>query len=296
MSFSHKNIEYYNVIAAKCPAIVAKRLGNHLIREACTNDSKVLKTLQLCMHVMECTCYSSTMIDCILDSTEVIKMYTMMQILIKWIQEHASTIMFISSHARCDEFLVFLTHAEDTPNHPASVLSSVFLLQLALHQKLTDSAMNSLSICIQAHPERFLFAETDNVDSLRMIVETAMSLKLPEGIYKKYKDLLRDQKALKVREEKISTLGIDEFAHPSAFICPITMETMKDPVVASDGHTYERNSLERIFNTDDHRSPLTREVLNKNIIVPNINLRKRIRDYADDICDVAEKIQKKNML
>jgi len=30
---------------------------------------------------------------------------------------------------------------------------------------------------------------------------------------------------------------------PRELICPITQELLKDPVVAEDGHTYERNSL-----------------------------------------------------
>ena len=32
-------------------------------------------------------------------------------------------------------------------------------------------------------------------------------------------------------------------APPRELVCPITQELLKDPVVAEDGHTYERNSL-----------------------------------------------------
>jgi hypothetical protein len=43
---------------------------------------------------------------------------------------------------------------------------------------------------------------------------------------------------------------------PQSFYCPITMELMKDPVMASDGHVYERSAIEEWFR---HRntSPLT---------------------------------------
>lgn len=32
-------------------------------------------------------------------------------------------------------------------------------------------------------------------------------------------------------------------APPRELVCPITQEVLKDPVVAADGHTYERASL-----------------------------------------------------
>ena len=67
----------------------------------------------------------------------------------------------------------------------------------------------------------------------------------------------------------------------------MTMEVMSDPVVASDGHTYERTALERIFTTSKI-SPLTREKLNVKIAIPNLNLKKRIRDYPDDLCDAID--------
>ena len=43
---------------------------------------------------------------------------------------------------------------------------------------------------------------------------------------------------------------------------PITMDDMRDPVLASDGHTYEWASLAEWVASKDHRtSPITREVL-----------------------------------
>jgi hypothetical protein len=34
---------------------------------------------------------------------------------------------------------------------------------------------------------------------------------------------------------------------PNEFFCPITLELMRDPVLAKDGHTYERNAIEGWF-------------------------------------------------
>lgn len=67
---------------------------------------------------------------------------------------------------------------------------------------------------------------------------------------------------------------------PKEFICSISLDVMKDPVIASDGHTYERTSLERLFEFDTPKSPITREYLDKWMIVPNYNLKKLINDYV----------------
>ena len=46
------------------------------------------------------------------------------------------------------------------------------------------------------------------------------------------------------KKEKLGLLGVEP---PDAFLCPITYDLMKDPVVASDGHTYERDALTHWF-------------------------------------------------
>ena len=47
----------------------------------------------------------------------------------------------------------------------------------------------------------------------------------------------------------------DEDASPPVeFVCPITMELMRDPACAMDGHTYERAAIERWFETHAERS------------------------------------------
>jgi len=44
--------------------------------------------------------------------------------------------------------------------------------------------------------------------------------------------------------------------------CPITKEVMTDPVLASDGHVYERSAIQRLVG---HNSPLTRQQLGPNL-------------------------------
>jgi len=60
-------------------------------------------------------------------------------------------------------------------------------------------------------------------------------------------------------------------ALPGMPCCPITGVPMTDPVVASDGHTYERNAIWRWMQTSN-KSPLTGEVLAHSQLVTNYML------------------------
>jgi len=50
---------------------------------------------------------------------------------------------------------------------------------------------------------------------------------------------------------------------------------MTDPVVASDGHTYERMAIEEVLRSANTKSPLTREELRPEL-VPNRGARVAI--------------------
>ena len=74
---------------------------------------------------------------------------------------------------------------------------------------------------------------------------------------------------------------------PLDYRCPLTIETMCDPVVASDGHTYERTAIQKILDTNCI-SPMTREILLPHVF-PNVALRNRIHDSFNEIVDIVEK-------
>ena len=50
---------------------------------------------------------------------------------------------------------------------------------------------------------------------------------------------------------------------------------MRDPVVASDGHSYERTAIQDVLDGDNKKSPLTREALTE-ALTPNRALRRMI--------------------
>lgn len=91
-------------------------------------------------------------------------------------------------------------------------------------------------------------------------------------------------------EKRREALGIGGVEAPSDFCCPITHEVMVDPVIASDGHSYEREALVEILG-GTKISPLTREPLDDTII-GNKTLLKRIRGYDEEVLKLLEKSTK----
>jgi len=65
---------------------------------------------------------------------------------------------------------------------------------------------------------------------------------------------------------------------PNDWLCPISLSIMKDPVIAQDGHTYEREAITQWFATND-RSPKTNEPLSSTALIANIALRNTIQEF-----------------
>jgi hypothetical protein len=75
----------------------------------------------------------------------------------------------------------------------------------------------------------------------------------------------------------------------SSIRCPLTLDPFVDPVIASDGHTYERSAIMQLFKLERSLrvSPLTREPFANFNLIPNYNMRSLVRD-AGYIPDRAE--------
>jgi hypothetical protein len=65
--------------------------------------------------------------------------------------------------------------------------------------------------------------------------------------------------------------------YPPEFCCPITHDLLVDPVLASDGHTYERSALAQHMRRS-RISPMTRVPLNMEV-APNIAMRNIVEQY-----------------
>eukprot|EP00795_Rhopilema_esculentum_P014857 gene14856-5981_t len=68
---------------------------------------------------------------------------------------------------------------------------------------------------------------------------------------------------------------------PDEFLCPVTREIMTDPVIASDGFSYERSAITGWIESGKVTSPMTNAPLNNPNLTPNRSLKNAImRHFA----------------
>uniref|UniRef100_A0A3B5L356 WD repeat, SAM and U-box domain-containing protein 1 n=1 Tax=Xiphophorus couchianus TaxID=32473 RepID=A0A3B5L356_9TELE len=63
---------------------------------------------------------------------------------------------------------------------------------------------------------------------------------------------------------------------PDEFLCPITRELMREPVIAADGYSYERLAIENWIHTKNRSSPMTNLPLLTTLLTPNHTLKMAI--------------------
>uniref|UniRef100_UPI00398EDE6C WD repeat, SAM and U-box domain-containing protein 1 isoform X1 n=2 Tax=Pristiophorus japonicus TaxID=55135 RepID=UPI00398EDE6C len=86
---------------------------------------------------------------------------------------------------------------------------------------------------------------------------------------------LRKIEELKAKIESIC-VGV-----PDEFLCPISREIMTDPVIASDGYSYEREAIESWINTKKRTSPMTNMPLESSLLTSNRTLKMAIDRWID---------------
>ncbi|GLJ55808.1 hypothetical protein SUGI_1198240 [Cryptomeria japonica] len=69
---------------------------------------------------------------------------------------------------------------------------------------------------------------------------------------------------------------------PSYFLCPISIQLMKDPVTICTGVTYDRQSIEKwMFTLGNNTCPLTRQHVHSTDLTPNHTLLRLIQQWCD---------------
>ncbi|XP_006872093.1 PREDICTED: WD repeat, SAM and U-box domain-containing protein 1 isoform X2 [Chrysochloris asiatica] len=87
--------------------------------------------------------------------------------------------------------------------------------------------------------------------------------------------VLRKIEELRTKVKSLSS-GI-----PDEFICPITRELMKDPVIASDGYSYEKEAIENWIGKKKRTSPMTNLILPSMVLTPNRTLKMAINRWLE---------------
>ncbi|KAL5974540.1 hypothetical protein ACLOJK_031206 [Asimina triloba] len=74
---------------------------------------------------------------------------------------------------------------------------------------------------------------------------------------------------------------MDEVDIPRYFLCPISLEIMRDPVTVCTGITYDRESIERwMFSAKNMTCPVTKQPLPDTDLTPNHTLRRLIQAWC----------------
>ncbi|KAJ1400013.1 Zinc finger, RING/FYVE/PHD-type [Sesbania bispinosa] len=75
---------------------------------------------------------------------------------------------------------------------------------------------------------------------------------------------------------------MDEIDVPSHFLCPISLQLMRDPVTVCTGITYDRENIERwLFSCKNKTCPVTKQpLLDTDLITPNHTLRRLIQSWC----------------
>ena len=95
------------------------------------------------------------------------------------------------------------------------------------------------------------------------------------------KDVAKKAKKAQQEKEKIQSTDQQYMDDTSDdFICPITQEIMDDPVIAVDGHTYDRIAIEEWF-THKRVSPKTNVQLDSIALLPNHLIKRQITEWKE---------------
>ncbi|XP_076586903.1 WD repeat, SAM and U-box domain-containing protein 1 isoform X2 [Chaetodon auriga] len=115
--------------------------------------------------------------------------------------------------------------------------------------------------------DKFTANNIDGTELLSLTKETLASELHIESVG------LRSKLLRKVEELKSDSVcsGI-----PDEFLCPITRELMREPVIAADGYSYERDAIESWINTKNRSSPMTNLPLLTTLLTPNHTLKMAI--------------------
>ena len=176
-------------------------------------------------------------------------------------------------------------------NNPMAVLEEVARTQTdcssrgGLRKKLRACALKRLRAAEEGAAE-----EGTAVPELEHAIKLAAAVQVDAAALNHAKGRLREILADAERRERRESFGLGSHARPEEFVCPITFDEMQDPVVASDGHTYERSAILSVLRDGKKKggamSPLPREPLLATVY-PNRALKRRMQGYEEDMLRVA---------
>jgi hypothetical protein len=175
--------------------------------------------------------------------------------------------------------------ARDNPTNQDAILAAVANAPAPLH------AFTKLQrkLCSVATVRLHRAEAGESVVALEAALALAAAVgAADEAVMERVRSRLEELQTAVARRARRESVGLN-VPLPADFTCPITYDKMKDPVVASDGHSYERSAIEEILRGPHPLSPLTRATLGTTL-VPNLNLRRRIEEHEAELDRMAEQM------
>jgi hypothetical protein len=117
-------------------------------------------------------------------------------------------------------------------------------------------------------------------ENINQTIEQMMNIEKKEAItsFLKYARKQTSNQANVAVAAMAANLGITD--HPRGMVCPITMTLMIEPVIAADGHSYEKKAIKAWIKGGNRNSPTTNKRLSHFQLTPNFALRSAIQDYV----------------
>ncbi|KAI4386501.1 hypothetical protein MLD38_004429 [Melastoma candidum] len=126
-------------------------------------------------------------------------------------------------------------------------------------------------------------SESLNGELNSLLANSSSSPDIQESSTRKTEDkehLPTDQEkhsAIKDLEETEKSYGV---LIPEDFLCPISLELMRDPVIVATGQTYERSYIQKWIDSGNVTCPKTQQKLQNFILTPNYVLRSLISQWC----------------
>ncbi|KAG2371559.1 E3 ubiquitin-protein [Vigna angularis] len=80
---------------------------------------------------------------------------------------------------------------------------------------------------------------------------------------------------------RFQPFSMDEIEIPAHFLCPISLQLMRDPVTVCTGITYDRENIEKwLFSCKNNTCPVTKQCLLDHDLTPNHTLRRLIQSWC----------------
>jgi len=151
-----------------------------------------------------------------------------------------------------------------------SLVSSEEPMKLLRSWSIEDVCVWLTLLGLSQYTESFRINCIDGIE-LSQIKDEILSSFLGVGPLGHRNKILRELKSIREKEMEGNI--------PDEFLCPITRELMSDPVIASDGFTYERSSITSWIRAGKDTSPMTNIPLQQTEFIPNRSLKSAIMRY-----------------